>query len=280
MAMSPPLSWLQLPPQAVMVFWTVVLQFGAVLACAGTQGAAKGSGCAEAPKVEVVLVAEAGCPFCQDAILGQLNDLVNSPGLADVIELVYHPFGNNYYATPTCGGAPYQKEIRECWTKMCVMVPTPPLECFDGDIVTQHGPLEAQVNRMEACAKKYAATWQVLWPFLVCMEKEYSIQGIQAFKGCTAETVLDYSQLESCYNNIEGDQALIAEATTSIKHSSVPYITVNGRPIKKEGVLAEVCTAYSGPQPRGCAQGAPGTAKPTLAPEPEGGSFWWSPHWI
>lgn len=209
------------------------------------------AGAPGAPRVEVVLVAEAGCPFCQRAILGPLNELVQSPGVAEIINLVHHPFGNNYFVTPTCGGAPYSKDVRQCWTQMCVLVPNPPPECFGDSIVTQHGALEVQANRVEACAKRVAGTWQAYWPFLVCMERDYD-QGMAAARGCATSSALDYGQLMACYGSLQGDQAMIEEAITSAKHKEVPYITVNGRPVQKEGVLAEVCAAYAGQRPSIC----------------------------
>jgi len=254
------------------------------------------------PKVEVVIVAEAGCPYCQRAIIGPLNDLVNMPGIADIMNVVHHPFGNNYYATPTCGGAPYRKDVRACWTQMCVMVPNPPAECFGDSIVTQHGVEEVQINRIEACAKRYAPNWQVYWPFMVCMEREYA-QGMAAYDGCVGQTTLDSNMIMECYSGIEGDQAMIEEATTSIHHTEVPYIIVNGRPIKKETAVAEVCAAYNGPKPAGCQDGAMPLQDPPVgvpvpeapAPMPYGygvipqpaqaapvandASSWWPPQW-
>merc|ERR1719469_24475 len=180
-------------------------------------------------KVEVLLLAEAGCPFCQRAILGPLNEMVQTPGVADIINLVHHPFGNCYFSTPTCGGAPYSKDVRGCWSQMCVMVANPPPECFNGDLVPQHGPVEVQANRMEACALRHAATWQVYWVFLVCMERGYEAQGVQAAEGCAAESQINFPELNYCYNSIEGDEAMILQATTTNEHSEVPYIAVNGQ---------------------------------------------------
>lgn len=207
----------------------------------------------ETPKVEVLLLAEAGCPFCQRDILGPLNDLVQAPGLSNIINLVHHPFGNCYFTTQACGGAPYNSQARICWTTMCGMgASEPPPECFGGDLVPQHGPNEVQVNRMEACARQNAPTWQDYWVFLVCMERRYAAQGVHAAEGCAAQAKLNFDKVHYCYHSIEGDQAMINEATTTPPHDVVPYIAVNGHKVEAKDVLAEVCAAYAGEKPAEC----------------------------
>ena len=36
-------------------------------------------------KVNLILLTEAGCPYCQQMIAGPLNDMITSPGFADIL---------------------------------------------------------------------------------------------------------------------------------------------------------------------------------------------------
>ena len=55
-------------------------------------------------KVNLILITEAGCPPCEHQITGPLNDMMESPGFADILNVRQFSFGNNYYATAKCGG--------------------------------------------------------------------------------------------------------------------------------------------------------------------------------
>lgn len=219
-------------------------------------------------KVELLVIAEAGCPYCQNAVVRWLDDVLRAPGLADIVELAYHPFGNSFYATEACGGAPYNPEKRRCWACMCIGVEKPPCDCFTGEVVNQHGAVEGQVNRMMACAKRYAATWQMYWPFVVCMEREFGQQGLSAVQQCaTVESQLDLAQLQACYGSPEGDEVVAMEAKATIDHDEVPHIAVNRQQVWTEEVLERICDAYTGTKPAACPPPAPPSA------------FWWTPRW-
>lgn len=206
----------------------------------------------DAPKVVVLFLTEAGCPPCQRAVTGPMNALVTAAGVADIMDLQQHPFGNNYFATSECGGEPYDTNVRHCWAKTCVESSTPPADCFTGDLVTQHGAAEGMVNRMEACAKAHSPTWQAYWPFLLCMEREYATQAAAAFQQCIGEAKLDSATLESCYMSGEGDRLMVQEAKATIDHEGTPTIKVNGKEVQADQVLREVCAAYTGTKPQGC----------------------------
>lgn len=204
--------------------------------------------------MEVVVITEAACPYSQRAIVGPLNELVTTPGIAEIMDLEHHPWGNSYFKTERCGGHPYLSDTRRCWAALCVGVPNPPEECFHGDIINQHGDLEGQVNRMDACAKRHAEKWETYWQFLLCMERDLDKLGLGASRRCASEeSHLDPDALEACYRSMEGDQALIVEANATIDHISVPYVAVNGQQVETESVLEEVCLAYTGARPASCA---------------------------
>jgi hypothetical protein len=205
-----------------------------------------------AAKVQVLVITEAGCPPCQSAITGSLNDMVNAAGVSDIMELVHHPFGNNYYTTTECGGAPYSATVRHCWAGRCA-VQSPAADCFTGAIVPQHGDTEKNVNRMQACAKTLTSTWQAYWPFLECMESQYESQGLNAAQGCAKKASIDMTKLQACYDGTDGDTAQQVEAQATIDHPGTPYVAVNGVEVQDVStVLQTVCNAYTGVKPSGC----------------------------
>jgi len=178
-----------------------------------------------------------------------------------IITFEERPFGNNYFATETCGGAPYDSDVRHCWAAMCVDAETPADECFEGAIVPQHGQQEADVDRMESCAKSmlYGDDWEPFWAFLSCMEAAYEKDGLAATGAC-AQTVASSTkakgvnalddletQLWACYNSTDGDAAQLAEAQKTFDHDAVPYLEVAGAEVDPDDVVAAVCAAYAGP---------------------------------
>ena len=102
-----------------------------------------GTPCTEGPcptsitsKVNLIIITESGCPPCQSQIIGPINDMITSPGFADILNvrqfrydmlihtfaiviykltissllyLAHFSFGNNYFATNICGGNPIVK---------------------------------------------------------------------------------------------------------------------------------------------------------------------------
>ena len=155
----------------------------------------------------VCVCVQAGCPPCQQAITTTVNAVVNATGVAAIMNLNQIPFGNNYFATAQCGGAPYNPDVRHCWATNCQASSNPASDCFAGTVVTQHGPEENNVNIMEACAKNLVPSWQDYWPFLVCMESNYE-QGIyiSGTAGCVKSTgfKVDATTLTKCYNSAQG----------------------------------------------------------------------------
>lgn len=210
-----------------------------------------------APLVDVTFITEAGCPPCQDAITRTVNQVVTSKGLAAIMDLNQIPFGNNYFATKECGGAPYDPDTRHCWAAKCVAAKNPAADCFSGTVVTQHGPNELAVNKMEACAKNLLDKWQDYWPFLVCMETNYE-KGVyvEGAGKCATSSGLSESfatKLNSCYHGKLGQQFLVKEAKATIDHPGTPTMLVAGKPLDSiDDMLSAVCGAYTGEKPAGC----------------------------
>lgn len=176
------------------------------------------------------------------------------------MELRQIPFGNNFYTTTECGGAPYDPSKRHCWAGKCIS-DSPAADCFTGEIVSQHGTPEKDMNRMQACGKWQNTTWQEYWPFLHCMEAAYEGQGIAAAKGCIQGSKIDYDALETCFKGKVGDLAQIREAKQTIDHPGTPDVRVAGTPvafpITSSSMIQAICTAYTGPKPAGCSSESP-----------------------
>lgn len=180
---------------------------------------------------------------------------MEADGVADIMELNQVPFGNNFFATTHCGAGPYSPTKRHCWAAMCTSsAPLPPADdCFSGDIVTQHGDTEKNVNRMQACAKSQNTTWLEYFPFLTCMETAYSVT---AATGCTKGTKIDPTKLQACYSGKDGDAAQVREAKQTIDHDGTPYTQINGKEFdRSSSLLSAICNAYTGAKPAGCSSG-------------------------
>lgn len=224
--------------------------------------------CLTSAKVQVEVLSEAGCEPCQWSIMHYYWPLFKQ--LTDVIAVDHHPFGNNYFATDACGGSDgvYNSSVRKCWAQRCVgtqdhRVVDPPADCFSGTIVQQHDPPEADVDRMEACAKSHSADWTEYWAFMFCMEQQYfnnyfryhTVQ--DATQTCVGGTGLDLAKLNSCFDNSEGDDAVLREAQATFDHDGVPVVLVNGKIVSPSNyqhsvLLGAICDELSDPKPTVC----------------------------
>ena len=187
----------------------------------------------------------------------QVNSMLTAEGVAAIVDLQHHPFGNSYFPTTTCGGAPYSPDTRHCWAKACVGAASPPSDCFSGTPVVQHGETEYDVNKVQACAQPLTAGDALVtkryWPFVVCMETAYDAKGEKAARSCASQSGIEYSALNACYTGAAGDAAVVAQAKATIDHPGTPYVSVNGKMLDSvEDVLKAVCAAYDGPPPAGC----------------------------
>ena len=151
-----------------------------------------------------------------------MSELAAAEGVGAIVDMQHHPFGNSYFPTTACGGAPYDADIRHCLEKRCTGMATPPSDCFAAnvsDIVVQHGPQEAIFNRAQACAKditteKGEAWYTRYWSFTACIEDHYS-EGIGCARECGVSanfTRDEMSYLRSCIGTPAGDKSVIREA--------------------------------------------------------------------
>jgi len=225
---------------------------------------------AAASTVKVDVYSEAGCEPCQYSIMHYFWPLFEQ--LTDVIEVEHFPFGNNYFPTQACGGSDgvYNITTRHCWAQTCVgtqteKVKNPPADCFTGDVVQQHPSPEADVDRMEACAKELAGNWTQYWIFLNCMESEYFNNYFDRYnhtvetltQHCVNGTGLNYKTLDGCYKGSDGDTAIAKVAQGTFDHDGVPAVYVNGKIVDPPNyqhsvLLGAICTELSDPKPDVC----------------------------
>jgi hypothetical protein len=190
-----------------------------------------------------------------------LKEIVGTAGIPDIMELNQVPFGNNFYTTTECGGAPYDPSKRHCWSGKCIGTTTPAADCFTGAIVAQHGDDERNMNRMQACGKWQNTTWQDYWPFLYCMESAYDVTKAQE---CAKGTKIDGDAVEACYKGSDGDLAQLREAKQTVDHPGTPDVAVAGKsvsfPVTASSIIKAVCDAYGGTKPAACS----GAQNPTI----------------
>ena len=191
-----------------------------------------------------------------------MSELAAAEGVGAIVDMQHHPFGNSYFPTTACGGAPYDADIRHCFEKRCTGMATPPADCFAAnvsDIVVQHGPQEAIFNRAQACAKditteKGEAWYTRYWSFTACIEDHYS-EGIGCARECGVSanfTRDEMSYLRSCIGTPAGDKSVIREAKATIDHPGTPTVLVDGKTSSPSSALKDICAAYTGTKPAGC----------------------------
>jgi len=193
--------------------------------------------------------------------------LANAEGVADVVNLQHVPFGNNFFPTKKCGGAPYNPTKRHCWAAECIGVASPASDCFTGVVVTQHGPQEYEINRLQGCAQQVlsgqvgnwpasAESWaKRYWPLVACTEKQFGKGTTDAAaKTCAKESGVDLDELLACYNGPDGNAAVIAAAKATVDHAGTPTFKIDGNDADADSLLSTVCKAVSGTKPAGCSK--------------------------
>ncbi|KAJ9442194.1 GILT-like protein C02D5.2 [Diplonema papillatum] len=210
-------------------------------------------------KVVLRFYGEAGCPPCQAMIVGPLNETLYAPGLWDILDYQYIPFGNAFFITPQCGGEQgYNSTQRLCWDNLCGGSGNPPpSDCFSGNPVCQHGPQECYGNIVEVCLKNMTGNDPQLYqPFVLCWEGENELKN-SSFNSCAEKTNIDVQKLNACAAS-PANRALLLDAareTANLRpaHQGTPWVLINGKDLSNTNdMLKEVCKAYTGTPPAGC----------------------------
>jgi len=224
-------------------------------------------------RVPVQFFWTAGCPFSNRFIISALNQTFSREGIMDqVMNFQAHAFGNSYFVTWACGGqnGVYNSQVRLCWEKRCGFgVVNRPADCFTGRLINQHGDVEGHINRLYACVKATSQAQRgddtVFMPFVTCMAHAFMeqlaalVQSEEAFaQKCSAEAGLPWGPINACWKDAPGASAfggdlLKQEAMLTPVHPYVPWVIVNGQPLKdKLDILQAACNAYTGVKPAGC----------------------------
>lgn len=212
-----------------------------------------------ASRVRVDFYEEALCPDCQAFIETDFKTTVEAAGVAAIMDLNIVPWGNAYYNISQCAGPEYDRTKYYCWVQYCAPgVSNPPRDCYNSAILCQHGPNECLGNNIEMCVvDKYSNNPLQLKDFIYCFEIENG-GAESSVAQCAASANMDYTYIQSCYNNptqLAGLQAFYANETASLGASKqgVPWVIINGVVLQNTAdFLSTVCSQYSGVKPQGC----------------------------
>jgi len=194
---------------------------------------------------------------------------------------VWVPFGNMYFVTQACGGAgEYSKAARKCYNRLCgAGSPSPPADCFTGQLVCQHHEPECEANRILACAKPHQSGDDTIeyHAFLSCVQvrfddlKNGATSPSALSQTCAESSGLSLEPISACYDDTQqSTQALVEAAKATPEHEVVPLIRVNGKQLENPDLLIyTVCYEYSkegGQEPEGCPFSLPTVTQPPEYP--------------
>ena len=203
--------------------------------------------------------------------------LLHAPGVLDVVNFEFIPFGNAYFEVAGCPKAShYVHDTRICWNERCngtaasanadIVVALeknrtdynpPPADCFAGTLICQHGEPECAANRLEACAiSHYGDNVTKYLGFIDCYEGENEPSPSTA-ESCARTTGIDYTAITTCAMGEEGLalDAKNARATADLPggHTATPWPMLNGQALdSQDNLLQAICAAWTGPAPAGC----------------------------
>eukprot|EP01061_Rhynchopus_euleeides_P042408 TRINITY_DN73_c0_g1_i4.p2 TRINITY_DN73_c0_g1~~TRINITY_DN73_c0_g1_i4.p2 ORF type:complete len:157 (+),score=67.92 TRINITY_DN73_c0_g1_i4:261-731(+) len=126
-----------------------------------------------------------------------------------------------------------------------------------GKIVCQHGTTECTANMAEACVKNMTSNDPLKYmPFAQCVEDGTS-ESLSAMEKCATKLGLDWSAINSCLTNGQGDQLINIEGqkTAAAKIHYTPYIACNGKAVRSsDKITSTVCNLWTGTKPACCSQ--------------------------
>lgn len=134
-----------------------------------------------------------------------------------------------------------------------------------GKLECQHGVDECKVNSFEQCAISLYPSFSDYWPYYLCVETAAASCGegagpcvLKHTEKCAKTASLDYEKLSACVNDPTEALKLQHEfdKLTPSDHKYTPWVVVDGKvsPSAGDKLIAEVCKAYKGTKPTGCAQ--------------------------
>lgn len=193
-----------------------------------------------------------------------VNKTFSAPGVADIMDFKFVPWGNAYYAQVT-GNKTYDRGPgMTSWLEQCGMGKAPgsvKAECWQGPILCQHGPNECMGNLIEGCViKNYPTNY---WNFVACYEapaepsRTDPTYPSKMLKSCAPQTGIDAEKITACVADPAVSHAISntnAKATAALvpAHEGTPWVLINGVPFQGTSLTGAVCKAYTGPKPSGC----------------------------
>jgi len=211
--------------------------------------------------------------MCIAAATGYVNDTLSAPGVADIVDFDFIPWGNAYFATVT-GNTTYDRGpgMTDWLTKCGMGVTSPPSGCFSGPILCQHGFNECKGNLIEGCVKQTLNDVVAdYWPFMACFEdagidRVNPDSPIKAMDKCFTKVgaaKATIAAVKECVSDSKASAAVLSKnaaltAALVPAHEGTPWILVDGKALSGDNLLKAVCEAYQGAKPAGCA----GAARP------------------
>jgi hypothetical protein len=238
-------------------------------------------------KVLVKLYMESQCPACRRFSTTYLKDIVEAPGMSDILDLEFVPFGNGRVidpsADPNSAGfvvnhtsllLPLLQEMAEPWH------PKPAFQ-----IVCQHGIDECMGNALEACVQDVQPDMRISFPVLDCIENRGCPEDTkppdcvappqQVAQGCVVEKgqgKINVPQLLQCMQGTRSQELMIMNdvATLNANIQWAPWITVDGEDLIQDPnnpnatvsfremflLGKKICDTYA--SKTGCVQGGAG----------------------
>jgi interferon gamma-inducible protein 30 len=174
------------------------------------------------------------------------------------MNFTFYPWGNAYYNV--CDTPNFDKEKgMDCWINKCSEnsnnINENETNCFNGEILCQHGVDECWANRLEGCAIKHYPTKYL--DFLICFEGMNNAER-SAVDECAKAVDIDANILNQCESGTEGHRVDQFNAMETIKLGTskigTPWVIVNGKPMEDPSqLLSHVCSLYQGSnKPEGC----------------------------
>eukprot|EP00934_Nitzschia_sp_Nitz4_P005260 Nitzschia sp. Nitz4//NODE_464_length_17123_cov_69.824057//7738//8457//NITZ4_additional_000064-RA//1//CDS//3329531918//5250//frame0 len=179
--------------------------------------------------VQVRFYGESMCPGCRMFVTQGWPSVWEDDDLMQFVEYDFVAWGNSYFTTSKCGGAPYDPQVRSCWYQECTVTSSDDEDgCFGGEPVYQHGQMEGEVDIYENCVKLHFGI-KVAVDFTACCEgdnMEDTDSATELAKYCFP-TQLDFSVVEKCFQE-GGHKMEVMAAKQTPDHPGVPYVLVDG----------------------------------------------------
>jgi hypothetical protein len=202
--------------------------------------------------VSVRFYGEAQCPYCRRFVTDVWQSIWTDPEFRAVIDYDFVPWGNAYFATKECGEGPrYDSTERKCWAKNCIPATDAGkhettadddndddnMDCFAGPAIYQHSTKEGQVDIYESCVKELLGLDAAV-DFTYCcegphMDDDATLSTARALMETCVRPSFESDAVHQCLEE-RGRELEIANAKQTPPHPGVPYVVVDGTPLRED----------------------------------------------